>query len=148
MNVVVIGGTGFIGRALCLSLSRKGHRVTVLTRKGRTASRLFDSSVTTVEWNGQDPGVWEETLEGTDAVINLAGAPIADARWTDARKRLLTDSRVHLTRRLVEAMSHRAAKPSVLISASGIGYYGPSDDRVLNEAAPPGQGFLADLSVA
>ena len=148
MNVVVIGGTGFIGRALCLSLSRKGHRVTVLTRKGRTASRLFDSSVTTVEWNGHDPGVWEETLEGTDAVINLAGAPIADARWTDARKRLLTDSRVHLTRRLVEAISHRAAKPSVLISASGIGYYGPSDDRVLNEAAPRGQGFLADLSVA
>jgi uncharacterized protein (TIGR01777 family) len=122
--------------------------VTVLTRKGRTASRLFDSSVTTVEWNGHDPGVWEETLEGTDAVINLAGAPIADARWTDARKRLLTDSRVHLTRRLVEAISHRAAKPSVLISASGIGYYGPSDDRVLNEAAPPGQGFLGDLSVA
>jgi len=122
--------------------------VTVLTRKGRTASRLFDSSVTTVEWNGHDPGVWEETLEGTDAVINLAGAPIADARWTDARKRLLTDSRVHLTRRLVEAMSHRAAKPSLLISASGIGYYGPSDDRVLNEAAPRGQGFLADLSVA
>jgi len=122
--------------------------VTVLTRKGRTASRLFDSSVTTVEWNGHDPGVWEETLEGTDAVINLAGAPIADARWTDARKRLLTDSRVHLTRRLVEAISHRAAKPSVLISASGIGYYGPSDDRVLNEAAPRGQGFLADLSVA
>ena len=101
-----------------------------------------------VEWKGQDPGVWLESLEGTDAVINLAGAPIADARWTDARKRLLTDSRVHLTRRLVEAISHRAAKPSVLISASGIGYYGPSDDRVLNEAAPPGQGFLADLSVA
>ena len=101
MNVVVIGGTGFIGRALCEALSRKGHRVTVLTRKGRTASRLFGSSVTAVEWNGHDPGVWEETLEGTDAVINLAGAPIADARWTDARKRLLTDSRVHLTRRLV-----------------------------------------------
>ncbi len=129
-------------------LSQKSHRVTVLTRQGRSASRLFGSSVTTVEWNGHDPGVWEESLEGTDAVINLAGAPIADARWTDARKRLLTDSRVHLTRRLVEAISHRAAKPTVLISASGIGYYGASDDRVLNEAAPPGQGFLADLCIA
>ncbi len=148
MNVVVTGGTGFIGRALCEVLSRKGHGVTVLTRKGGAASQLFGPSVTTVEWNGRDPGVWEETLEGTDAVINLAGAPIADARWTDARKRLLTDSRVHLTRRLVEAISHRAAKPSVLISASGIGYYGPSDDRVLSEAAPQGKGFLADLCVA
>jgi len=104
--------------------------------------------VTTVNWNGHDPGVWEESLEGTDAVINLAGAPIADARWTDARKQLLTDSRVHLTKRLVEAISQRSSKPSILISASGIGYYGPSDDRVLSEAAPRGQGFLADLCLA
>jgi uncharacterized protein (TIGR01777 family) len=148
MNVVVTGGTGFIGRALCASLSRKGHRVTVLTTKGRTASQLFGSSVTTVEWNGRDPGVWEHSLEGADAVINLAGAPIADARWTQARKRLLTDSRVNLTRRLVDVLSHRSAKPSVLISGSGIGYYGPSDGRVLTEAAPHGKGFLADLCVA
>ena len=149
MNVVVTGGTGFIGRALCVSLSRSSHRVTVLTRNGRAAaSQLFGTSVTTVEWNGHDPGVWEESLEGTDAIINLAGAPIADARWTDARKRLLTDSRVHLTRRLVEAISQRSSKPSILISASGIGYYGASDDRLLSEAAPRGQGFLADLCLA
>jgi uncharacterized protein len=148
MHVVVTGGTGFIGRALCMSLSRKGHRVTLLTRKGQAASRLVGPSVTTVEWNGRDPGAWEERLEGADAVINLAGAPLADARWTQARKRLLTDSRVQLTRRLVEAISRRSAKPRVLISASGIGYYGPSDDRVLSEAAPQGEGFLADLCVA
>jgi uncharacterized protein len=148
MHVVVTGGTGFIGRALCMSLSRKGHRVTLLTRKGQAASRLVGPSVTTFEWNGRDPGAWEERLEGADAVINLAGAPLADARWTQARKRLLTDSRVQLTRRLVEAISRRSAKPRVLISASGIGYYGPSDDRVLSEAAPQGEGFLADLCVA
>jgi uncharacterized protein (TIGR01777 family) len=131
-----------------MALSRNGHRVTVLTRKGRAASQLLRTSVTTVEWNGRDPGAWEEHLEGTDAVINLAGAPLADARWTDARKRLLTDSRVQLTQRLVKAISRRPARPSVLVSASGIGYYGPSDDRVLSEAAPHGQGFLADLCVA
>jgi uncharacterized protein len=148
MNLVVTGGTGFIGRALCVSLSRSGHRVTVLARNGRAASELFGTLVTTVEWNGNDPGVWEESLEGTDAVINLAGAPIADARWTGARKQLLTDSRVHLTRRLVEAISQRSSKPRILISASGIGYYGASDDRLLTEAAPRGQGFLADLSLA
>jgi uncharacterized protein len=148
MKIVVTGGTGFIGRALCRSLSRKGHRVTVLTRKASMASPLFGASVTTVEWNGHDSGAWEENLQGADAVINLAGAPIADAHWTGARKRLLTDSRVALTRRLVDAISRRSPKPSVLISASGIGYYGASDDRVLGEAAPRGNGFLADLCVA
>ena len=148
MHVVMTGGTGFIGRALCMSLSRKGHRVTLLTRKGQAASRLVGPSVTTVEWNGRDSGAWEERLEGAEAVINLAGAPLADARWTHARKRLLTDSRVQLTRRLVEAISRRSAKPRVLISASGIGYYGPSDERVLSESAPQGEGFLADLCVA
>ena len=148
MHVVMTGGTGFIGRALCMSLSRKGHRVTLLTRKGQAASRLVGPSVTTVEWNGRDSGAWEERLEGADAIINLAGAPLADARWTHARKRLLTDSRVQLTRRLVEAISRRSAKPRVLISASGIGYYGPSDERVLSESAPQGEGFLADLCVA
>ena len=80
-------------------------------------------------------------------MINLAGAPIADARWTDARKRLLTDSRVLTTRLLVAAMSRRSSKPRTLLSASGIGFYGASGDRVLDEGAARGQGFLADLSL-
>jgi uncharacterized protein len=87
------------------------------------------------------------SLEGADAVVNLAGAPIADGRWTKARKRLLTASRVQLTRCLVEAISQRSAKPRVLISASGIGYYGPNDNAVLTETAPPGEGFLAELCI-
>ena len=148
MHVVVTGGTGFIGRALCRSLSEKGHRVTVLTTHRRVSSQRLGTSATAVEWNGLDPGAWETSLEGADAVINLAGAPIADARWTNARKRLLTDSRVQLTRRLVEAISHRSAKPRLLISASGIGYYGSNDDVVLTETAPHGDGFLADLCIA
>jgi len=122
--------------------------VTVLTRDRQAAQQLLRTSVTTVEWNGRYPGAWEKSLEGADAVINLAGAPIADARWTDSRKRLITDSRVHATRCLVDAISRRSAKPGVLISGSGIGYYGPSDDRTLTEAAPQGKGFLADLCVA
>jgi uncharacterized protein (TIGR01777 family) len=148
MKIVVAGGTGFIGRALCTSLSQKGHGVTVLTRDRQAAQQLLRTSVITVEWNGRYPGAWEKSLEGADAVINLAGAPIADARWTDSRKRLITDSRVHTTRCLVDAISRRSAKPGVLISGSGIGYYGASDDRTLTEAAPHGKGFLADLCVA
>ena len=94
MHIVVTGGTGFIGRALCESLFVEGHRVSILTRNVREASQLLGTIVAAVEWNGRESGAWEQSLEGADAVINLAGAPIADARWTDARKRLLTDSRV------------------------------------------------------
>jgi hypothetical protein len=148
MHIVVTGGTGFIGRTLCASLFQDGHRVTLLTRHAREASHLLGAIVTAVEWNGREAGAWEQSLEGADAVINLAGAPIAEARWTHARKQLLTDSRVLTTRLLVGAMSRRTSKPRTLISASGIGYYGASDDRVLDEGAARGRGFLADLCLA
>ncbi|HKR78072.1 MAG TPA: TIGR01777 family oxidoreductase [Nitrospira sp.] len=147
MHIILTGGSGFIGRALCRALSGKGHRITVLTTHGRTASQVFGPSVTAVQWNGRDGGAWEKSLEGADAVVNLAGAPIADGRWTNARKRLLTESRVQLTRCLVEAISQRSAKPRVLISASGIGFYGPNDDALLTETSPRGDGFLAELCV-
>jgi uncharacterized protein len=148
MHIVVTGGTGLIGRALCASLYQNGHRVTILTRNARQASQLLGATVMAVEWNGREAGAWEQSLDGADAVINLAGAPIADARWTHARKQLLTDSRVFTTRLLVAAMSRRSSKPRTLISASGIGYYGPNDDRVLDEGAVRGKGFLADLCLA
>lgn len=145
MHVVVTGGTGFIGRALCASLQQAGHRVTVLTRRLPEATRLCGVAVMAVEWNDSAPGAWEEALESADAVVNLAGAAIADARWSASRKRLLIDSRVCTTRRLVEAMARRSSRPRLLISASGIGYYGASDARVLDEGSTHGEGFLADL---
>ena len=148
MNIVVTGGTGFIGKALCCSLVGEGHRVSVLTRRPDQPSAKGDGPITWVCWNGRDQGPWEQALEGADAVINLAGAPIADARWTDARKQLLTDSRVLTTRLLVGALSRCSTKPGTFISASGIGYYGASDDRRLDEGAAHGQGFLADLCLA
>lgn len=145
MDIVVTGGTGFIGRALCASLQQAGHRVTVVTRRPQKVNRLIGAGVTAAERGEGDTGAWEQTLERADAVINLAGAPIADARWSASRKRLLTDSRVRSTQRLVEAMARRSSRPHILISASGIGYYGASDDRVLDEGAPRGEGFLSDL---
>ena len=148
MLIVVAGGTGFIGRPLCTLLCQEGHRVTLLTRRREEAQRSFGSTVTVVEWNGREAGAWEQCLEGADAVVNLAGAPIADGRWTEARKRWLTESRVLTTRLLAEAMSRRTSKPRALVSASGIGYYGASDDRVLDEGAARGEGFLADLCLA
>ena len=147
MQIVVTGGTGFIGRPLCASLCQEGHQVTLLTRRIE-AQRSYGLTLTAVEWNGREAGAWERCLEGADAVIHLAGAPIADGRWNDARKQLLMDSRVLTTRLLVEAMSRCSSKPRTLINASGIGYYGASDDRVLDEGAARGQGFLADLCLA
>jgi len=148
MNIVVTGGTGFIGRELCATLLQSGHSVSVFTRNPDQHRHQSGLGVMQVFWNGESTGDWERVLESADAVINLAGAPIADARWTPARKQLLIDSRVHTTRIIVEAMSRRPSKPRVLISASGIGYYGASDDRVLDEGTARGQGFLADLCLA
>jgi uncharacterized protein (TIGR01777 family) len=145
MQIVVTGGTGFIGRALCVSLCQEGHKVILLTRRIE-AQGLCDSTVTAIEWNGREGGAWEHCLDGADAIINLAGAPIADGRWTDARKQLLIESRVLSTRVLIEALSRCSSKPRTLISASGIGYYGASDDRLLDEGAARGQGFLSYLS--
>ncbi len=148
MNIVVAGGTGFIGQALCATLLYGGHRVSLLTRHAGQVLHRPDARVNVAEWNARDMGPWEELLEGADAVVNLAGAPIADGRWTDERKRLLTESRVLTTRLLVRALSRRSSKPPVFISASGIGYYGASDDRQLDEGAARGTGFLADLCLA
>lgn len=145
MNIVVAGGTGFIGSPLCWSLRGHGHRVTILTRRGAQVQHLCGDTIQAIEWNAVNSGRWEDALVGAHAVINLAGAPIADARWTPARKRLLVDSRVLTTRLLVGAMSRLASKPLTFINASGIGYYGASDDRQLDEGAARGHGFLADL---
>ena len=148
MNIVVTGGTGFIGGALCAALTHGGHSVSVLTRHMGQVLHRPDMHVNSVEWNARDTGPWKQVLEETDAVINLAGAPIAEARWTDARKQLITDSRVLTTRLLVRALSRCSSKPTTFISASGIGYYGASDDRCLDEGAMRGRGFLADLCLA
>lgn len=148
MNIVVTGGTGFVGRALCAALSQRSHSVTILTRHIGQVPHQADVQVQSLQWNARDAGPWEQVFEGADAVINLAGAPIADARWTDSRKQLITDSRVLTTRLLVRALSRRSTKPLTFMSASGIGYYGASDDRRLDEGTTRGQGFLADLCLA
>jgi len=147
-RIVIAGGTGFVGRPLALLLAQAGHRVTVLTRDfGRAALRL-GPSLLVADWDGRRDGPWMAALEGADAVINLAGEPIAEARWTPARKRLLWDSRVEATASLVRALSRTASRPEVLINASGIGIYGASAGLPLTEDAPVGSGYLAALSQA
>ena len=147
MNIVISDGMGFIGRSICAALCQEGHRVMLFTRRKEEVQRSCGLTVSAVEWNGLDAEDWEHCLDGADAIVNLAGAPIADGRWTDVRKRLLMESRVLSTRLLVETLSRRSSKPRTPINASGIGYYGASDDRVLDEGAACGQDFLSYLCI-
>ena len=140
MRVLITGGTGFIGQALCPRLAAAGHDVVVLSRQSQPA--LPAGATRSVTRLGElDAGEF-------DAVINLAGAPIGDARWTAARKQLLLDSRTQTTVRLVEWMGKSARRPKALLSASAVGYYGEQGDRPITEDTPPTRGFTHELCAA
>lgn len=145
MDIVVAGGTGFVGRRLCKVLYDHGHTVTVLTRSHNRVERLFGTTIRAVQWDAEKSGPWEDSLKGAHAVINLAGESIADARWTPERKKAIISSRILPTRLLVRTYASLPVKPLVLINASGVGFYGAQDDRILDETSGPGRGFLADL---
>ena len=148
MKIIVAGGTGFIGSHLCRSLIEHQHEVTVLSRNKIRTSTIFPTSVNVAEWDTQSAEAVEPILNGSDAVVNVMGEPIADSRWTETRKQLLLNSRVGTTRTLVEALRLAPQKPRTLINASGIGFYGPQDNLALTENSQRGRGFLSDLCVA
>jgi uncharacterized protein (TIGR01777 family) len=140
MKILVTGGTGFVGHSLCPALAADGHEVVILTRQ--PAPRMPAAGVSSAT-----------RLDGLDAsefggVVNLAGAPIGDSRWTETRKKLLLDSRVNTTVRLVEWMARAKRRPPVLVSASAVGYYGEQGDRPITEDTPPTPGFTHDLCAA
>jgi uncharacterized protein (TIGR01777 family) len=144
MHILITGGTGFIGRALCRSLLAGGHRLTVLSRQ--PPERVRASC-------GDGVAVLASLRELTpqaqfDAVVNLAGESIAAQRWTEARKKILWDSRVTLTAELVDRIAADEAKPAVLVSGSAVGYYGNRDDTPLNEDATPADDFSHRLCAA
>ena len=146
MRIIVTGGTGFIGHALVQTLVRDGHAVTVLTRHAGSAKKILGTTKV-VGWNPTVSGAWEQEFAGIDAVINLAGEPIADGRWTESRKRNITQSRIDVTKAIVEALRAHSTGPCTLINASGIGYYGTSNGISIYETVGVGDGFLADLCV-
>jgi len=138
------GSTGFVGTAMCQDLLRTGHTVCRLVRPGTAAEKSRGADGFDVNWN-PTTGELGGAAVGADAVVNLAGASIAQGRWTTERKKLLLSSRVGTTRALVHALSKMAARPRVLVSASGIGYYGNCGDQVLTEESSLGQDFLSRL---
>ncbi|MDT7042515.1 TIGR01777 family oxidoreductase [Candidatus Nitronereus thalassa] len=149
MNIIIAGGTGFIGKHLCQELSEREHKVTVLTRNASKARNVLPTQIHLSEWDCLNWGSLESTLSGSDAVINLAGEPIAEGRWTPSRKEQLRSSRIDTTRMIVNAMSNLplTVRPRVLINASGIGYYGLDETKTVDELSKAGNGFLAALCV-
>jgi uncharacterized protein (TIGR01777 family) len=140
MRVLITGGTGFVGQALCPRLEAAGHEVVILTRQSGLRLPAGASSAVT--------GLEDLDASGFGAAINLAGAPIGDARWTESRRKLLLDSRVATTAKLIEWMASARRGPRVLVSASAVGYYGEQGDRLVTEDTVPAPGFTHDLCAA
>jgi uncharacterized protein (TIGR01777 family) len=153
MRVVIAGGGGFLGNPLAWAWAEEGHDVRVLTRglvpgQAQHESGTGKPGITRVGWDPDGrAGQLAREFEGASAVINLAGTPIAGARWTPARKQSLRDSRVLATQSLVAALGGAAAPPPTFISASGVGYYGERGSELLTEESAPGDDFLAHLCV-
>jgi uncharacterized protein (TIGR01777 family) len=148
MRVTVTGATGLIGPRLVGSLQSRGDEVTVLSRNpGRARATL--PGIEAVRWDPMRQQAPAEALAGRDAVVHLAGENIAQ-RWTKSAKRAIRESRINGTRELVRGLASLAdgERPSVLVSSSGVGYYGAHGEEPIDEEAPPGIDFLAQTCVA
>jgi uncharacterized protein len=143
--VAITGATGLIGTALAASFARDGIRVSALVRNTARAAELLPSA-TLHAWDATKGPPPESAFEGVDVVVNLIGEPMGDGRWSEARKKLLRDSRVVGTRALVDSLRGLPRRPRVLISASGVGYYGDRGDQILTETTEAGTGFVAELA--
>jgi uncharacterized protein len=142
MRIIIAGGTGFLGGALTAALRADGHDVIVLTRQTGTLPPGLAS------WTPDGTaGSWTRTVDGADAVINLAGAPLDEKRWTEPQKRVLVESRVLATRSLATAIAAAGRPPALFLSSSAVGYYGPRGGEPVTESDAAGADFLARLVV-
>jgi len=142
MHVAITGASGLLGKALCASLTARGHRVSRFVRR----LHARDGEPLEIPWSPMDGLLDPAHIEGLDAIVHLAGESVAGGRWTDARKGAIRESRVLGTRTLVDALARVEQRPRVLVSASAIGYYGSnSGDTLLDESSPSGDDFLAEV---
>lgn len=143
MKLVIAGATGFIGAKLVQELGKDFHSLVLLSRK--PARQENGGNKTFLSWQPGQNGAWEQSVDGADGVINLAGEPIAAKRWSARQKRVLRSSRIETTQALVAAIAKAQVKPKFLINASAVGYYGDRGDELLTEASPPRDDFLGRL---
>ena len=147
MKVLLLGGTGTIGRRVARALVKRGDQVVVVSRRPEAAGPLLGPEVEVRAGDPTQPGEWQSALSQCQGVVNLAGAGIFDRRWNDEFKAEMRDSRINTTRNVVEGMRSAAPRPWVFVSSSAIGYYGFKGDEELTEESPAGQGdFLSKLA--
>jgi uncharacterized protein (TIGR01777 family) len=152
MKVAITGATGFVGSRLVERLQQEEHQVLVLSRDVDRAKRVFPSAafpdLEIAAYSPLESGEWQQAISGCDGVVNLAGAPIAESRWTPERKQEILDSRQIGTQKIVEAIAQANSKPAVLVNSSAIGYYGTSETATFDETSPAGNDFLAQVCQA
>lgn len=152
MKVAIAGATGFVGSRLVQRLHQEGHTVLVLTRNTSFAQKLFPGTAfPNVEIAVYQPtvsGSWQDAISGCDGVVNLAGEPIAEERWTAEHKQKILNSRKLGTEKIVEAIVKANPQPKVLVNASAIGFYGTSETATFDESSQSGNDFLAEVCQA
>ncbi|MBD2354143.1 TIGR01777 family protein [Tolypothrix sp. FACHB-123] len=152
MKVAITGATGFVGSRLVQRLHQEGHRVLVLTRNASFAQKLFPAqafpNLEIVVYQPIASGSWQDTIAGCDGVVNLAGEPIAEERWTTEHKQKILNSRKLGTQTIVEAIVKANPQPKVLVNASAIGFYGTSETATFDETSQSGNDFLAEVCQA
>lgn len=150
MRLLLLGCSGFVGRELVPFLLELGHALTLVSRQGRPFPQLEGDRLQCLQLDPADPASWASpdllgALAAAEGVVNLAGEPIAERRWSEAQRQRLRDSRLLTTSSLVEAMKQLASPPGVLVSASAVGVYGSSEESSFVESSPPATDFLGQL---
>jgi hypothetical protein len=143
-KIFILGATGWIGRSLSLKLLGNGYSLIAAVRDQARARMLLGAEVTIIPWSMSDEEL-VPYVDGCEAVINLAGAPIAEGRWTRKRQGILRSSRIDVTKRLVSIIEKTESKPDCFLSASAVGYYGDTKSEVTQEITGSGTGFLAEI---
>ena len=144
MNVIIAGATGFIGSELVSFLHGKGHLVTAMVRNPEKAAEQLGAGVNMLAFSDSDDDL-ARAFGRADAIVNLTGRPVAPVRWSKSKKKDFYESRVGVTERIVSIMENCETPPSVLISASAVGYYGDRGDEKITEQSEIGGGYLSEL---
>lgn len=146
MRTIILGGTGFIGKALARLLSGQGHEVVVPSRRPEKVPAALGRGVLGAPFDGVTGAGWAEHINADTAIVNLAGENIAEGRWTPDKKRRILDSRLDAGAAVMDAIRQAAAPPAVLVQASAVGFYGARGPEPVGEDAPPGANFLAQVA--
>jgi uncharacterized protein len=144
MKVAITGATGFVGSRLVEQLQAREDQPLILTRNRDMALKAFPN-LEVIAYDPTRSGSWQEAISGCDAVVHLAGEPIAESRWTAKQKQEILDSRQLSTQKIVEAIAKASSKPAVLVNASAIGFYGTSETASFDENSASGNDFLAEV---